>query len=332
MKTYIVEDWEKQLASPFKQLMIKYIDYKESLGVKPNIPMMYMQQLDELAAKLALKDIAFTEELISSWNNLRDNEKETNRYKRAVYLRDFARFVQLEGYDVILPKVPKVNRRSFVPYIFTKEEIERIFYHCDRLHVHRKYMNSSKFVMPALIRLLYGSGMRIGECLEIKHKDISLSDGVVTLRHCKNKAERMVPLSISLRETLKDYVSEKERFGLPTEPDSFFFTAPDGSGILPGSVRGHFKAILTRARITSNQPIRVHDLRHTFCVHSLANMSMRGMDLYVSLPILMQYVGHKTVSATNYYVRLTDDRYPNILKSMEEYARLFPDIDNPDDL
>lgn len=46
-------------------------------------------------------------------------------------------------------------------------------------------------------------------------------------------------------------------------------------------------------------------LRHTFCVNALIKMSETGNDLYHTMPILMIYMGHKTLVATNRYVRIT---------------------------
>lgn len=330
MKTSIINNWKLSLQSPLKDIIIKYVYYKEAMGIKLPPIIRFMIKLDTLVASLNIEGVSLPDEIAIEWNKLQDNENVNTRYKRMVYLKDFARFAQFHNIDARIPKIPKCNKHGYIPYIFSKEEMDRIFYHCDRLYVHRKYYDSSKFVMPALIRLLYGSGMRIGECLTLKNRDVKLTEGVVILRNTKNKTERLVPLSISIREVLKDYATAKERFGLAKLDDEPFFVSPCGQRVLPASVRNHFKTVLVRAKITHTQTIRVHDLRHTFCVHALANMSLQGMDIYVCLPLLMQYVGHKTIAATNYYVRLTEDRYPNILKSMEEYGCVFPDIDNPE--
>ena len=57
----------------------------------------------------------------------------------------------------------------------------------------------------------------------------------------------------------------------------------------------------------------MHDLRHTFAVHSLNQMVQQGMDIYCALPILSTYLGHASVAATEKYVRLTEEAYPGIL-------------------
>ena len=63
--------------------------------------------------------------------------------------------------------------------------------------------------------------------------------------------------------------------------------------------------------------IRLHDLRHTFAVHSLAKMAEEGMDLYCSLPILSTYLGHQSLRATNNYVRLTSEMYPELIRKID---------------
>jgi integrase/recombinase XerD len=58
-------------------------------------------------------------------------------------------------------------------------------------------------------------------------------------------------------------------------------------------------------------------LRHTFAVHSLAKMAEEGMDLYCSLPILSTYLGHQSLRATNNYVRLTSEMYPELIRKID---------------
>ena len=83
-------------------------------------------------------------------------------------------------------------------------------------------------------------------------------------------------------------------------------------------VRKWFKKILGIAGISlHDQGPRLHDLRHTFSVHSLAMMAEAGIDLYCSLPTLSTYLGHQSLEATNAYVRLTAEMYPGLLKDVD---------------
>jgi len=67
--------------------------------------------------------------------------------------------------------------------------------------------------------------------------------------------------------------------------------------------------------------------RHTMCCNALLKMSEAGMDLYYSMPILSTYIGHQSIEATNKYVRLTSEIYPNLLNKVNAaYKYIFPEI------
>lgn len=72
---------------------------------------------------------------------------------------------------------------------------------------------------------------------------------------------------------------------------------------------------------------RLDFFRHSFSVHSLASMAESGLDLYYSLPILSKYLGHRSLDATDKYVRLTADIYPELINEMDSLcAYVFPEV------
>jgi integrase/recombinase XerD len=74
---------------------------------------------------------------------------------------------------------------------------------------------------------------------------------------------------------------------------------------------------------------RLHDLRHTFAVHSLQNWIIQGRDTYILLPILSAYLGHKNIYATEKYLRLTSEMYPNTLKKVKDTCgEIIPEVIN----
>ena len=205
-----------------------------------------------------------------------------------------------------------------------------IFRECDKLTLTRHYMNSVRCTMPCLVRMLYGTGIRIGEAMKLTHRDVDFTQGVLILRECKNGQDRLVPMSLSLREICKDWVAYKERLGLSVDAGSPFFTSANGLRFSESSIYEIFRIVLQRAGIghggRSKGP-RLHDLRHTFCVNALVKLSEEGMDLYCSMPILMTYMGHQSLEATNRYVRLTKEMYPYLLMKMDDtYKYVFPEI------
>ncbi|GHV59645.1 putative integrase/recombinase y4rB [Bacteroidia bacterium] len=313
----------------YADLIRQYIEYKRSLGFKMEDTDERLRRFDTLTIERKENKVGISKDLFDAWSLPFPEESECNRYSRMSILRGFSAYLQLTGYDSYMPRLPKY-RSTFTPHIYTKQEMQSIFMECDKLFVRRRYMYSQACVMPTLVRMLYATGIRIGEAIKLKHKDIDLDNGYLVLRECKNGRDRAVPMSLSLKEVCKDYVLYKQSQGARTETEDFFFTAPDGSPCKTCTVYEIFRTVLFRSGIShggrSKGP-RLHDLRHTFCVNALVKMSEAGEDLYYSMPVIMTYMGHQSIEATNRYVRLTAEMYPDMLKKVDEaYKYIFPDI------
>lgn len=179
-------------------------------------------------------------------------------------------------------------------------------------------MDSAIIILPALIRLLYGTGLRISEALSLKDKDVNPPDKYIIVRDSKNGKERMIPISASLSRVLIEYHKYKSLLPLSGKASHNFFITLSGGDCNTDHVRKWFKKMLWSAGISlHNRGPRLHDLRHTFSVHALAMMAEADIDLYCSLPILSCYLGHQSLEATNCYVRLTAEIYPGLLKDVD---------------
>ena len=307
----------------------QYIAYKRSLGFKMEDVEERLRRFDTLTMERQEHKIGISKELFDAWSCPLPEESESNRYHRISLLRGFSAYLQLAGYDSCVPQMPKCNS-TFIAHIYTKQEIDSIFRECDRLFPRHLHTHSQMCVMPALIRTLYATGIRIGEALNLKHKDVELDTGYLVLHECKNGRERVVPFSLSLREVLRDYGVYKQLQTTETKADDYFFTSPDGRPCTASAVYEIFRTVLLRAGISHGgrgKGPRLHDLRHTFCVNALVRMSEAGQDLYYSMPVIMTYMGHQSIEATNRYVRLTAEMYPDLLrKANEAYQYVFPEI------
>lgn len=124
-------------------------------------------------------------------------------------------------------------------------------------------MNSCLICMPALLRLLYASGIRIGEALAMKDGDVNLEENYLQLKDSKNGKERIIPISTSLVAVCMEY--KKYRDQLPIKDRSgYFFTNATGNKCGQGVGRW-FKKCLDKAAIHhtgQNHGPRVHDLRY----------------------------------------------------------------------
>ena len=314
---------------PFIQ---QFLDLKRSLGYKYKDADWVFTSFDNFAMDREDAAVGITKELAVEWCSMSPNESEKSRYNRVQIIRQFSLFLCQTGCPSYIPRLPKL-KSVFIPYIFLTEEINAIFTTCDHLKVARSNPNSAIFSIPVLFRLLYGTGIRISEALFLSLEDINLEEHNLILRNCKNGKDRLVPISDSLSEACSDYLNYRNQItSLVYNIADNFFLHPDGSALSVKTAYQWFRKILYIAGIShGGRGIgpRLHDLRHTFSVHSLASMAEAGLDLYYSLPILSTYLGHQSLAATDKYVRLTAEMYPSIIdKANKLCPYLFPEIFN----
>jgi integrase/recombinase XerD len=209
-----------------------------------------------------------------------------------------------------------------------------IFKACDSLRLRQKNQSSSLFIMPCLLRLLYATGIRIGEALVLRNEEVNLTGKYLTLRETKNGKQRIVPFTESLAIVFREYLERRSELPIIgiSRNESPFFVSLNGTCCRYGSVYSWFRKILARAGIPytgDRKGPRVHDLRHSFACHSFVKLSDEGMDLYCSWPYLATYLGHQSLESTEQYVRLTTQLYPELMKGSDElYVDILPDIND----
>jgi integrase len=312
--------------SVFTPLIQQYIAFKRGMGYKFVEAESIFSRFDRFAAEVGVDEIRVTKKLADEWAAKRPTESDSTCYKRVLYLIQFTQFLNDTGYPSYVPRLPASYKSTFTPYVFSKDEITRIFAAADA-RVSMDDVNSHAVVMPAVLRLLYGTGLRLGEALSLSTNDIDLVRNCLIVRQSKNGRERMVPFSESLSTALSQY-----RTFVPTVSamESYFFVRRNGRGCNSKAVYDWFRKILWDAGIShGGREIGpcLHSFRHTFAVHALAAMAEADIDLYYSLPILSEYLGHLSLEATEKYVRMTTDRYTGILSDAHRICGfVFPEV------
>jgi integrase len=305
----------------------EYLKLKRNLGFKLRDAEYVFVMFDRLTVERDETSIGITKELSDAWCEKRPNETDGTRYNRISSLSLFARFLCDTGFPSYVPEVPRF-KTSFVPYIFSKDEMASIFSACDRNFPGRITHSSQHIMMPVLFRLLYSTGLRLGEALSLGEKDVDLTERHVTVKHSKNETERIVPISESLTDVCLQYKARKTLLK-KYYTSNLFFIKNDGTPCGQHTASSTFRKVLWKAGIPyKGKGIgpRLHDLRHTFACHSLVAMTESGLDLYSSLPVLSTYLGHRTLESTDKYVRLTAEMYPGLLNKEEICAYVFPEL------
>lgn len=313
----------------------KFIAMKQSLGCISLQTGWIFLEFDNFFQGTNVTTLCITREMIDQWRVTRINDGSATLYLKYSIWSQFSRFMCKFGFDCHIPKMPAyLSKNSFTPYIFSNQQMSTIFCSCDNLRIYDRHMSAILFIIPAIIRLLYGTGLRISEALSLKNRDVDFNERCLHVRKSKNGEERVIPLSDMLIIVLKQYRDYRNQLPVShiCDKDGCFFISPNGRQCLSGTVYTWFRKVLSASCIPhqgEHKGPRVHDLRHTFAVHSLARMAKSGMDLYYSLPLLSTFLGHKSLDATEQYVRLTSEMYPDLLNDEKALcAYVFPKINN----
>ncbi|MET4084247.1 integrase/recombinase XerD [Pedobacter sp. UYP30] len=296
----------------------QFIQLKRKLGFEYSSGIFYLNKIDLFALERGDTSAGITKDFADNWADKKSNESDCNRYNRIGFLIQLSSYIRDLGIESYVPKLPPIPHHTFIPYVYSKEQIDAIFAACDSLRLKITNSHSCLFCMPLLLRLLYSTGLRIGEAIALKNEDVNIEDNYLLVRDSKNGKERIIPIAASLSSLCKEYIWHRDRLPDVQKNSEYFFIKANGMKCGQG-VNRWFKKCLDLAGIlhgTTESP-RIHDLRHTFAVTALATMAESGIDLYVSLPILSNYLGHGSLGATNHYVRLTASMFPDLIKDVD---------------
>ena len=161
----------------------------------------------------------------------------------------------------------------------------------------------------AIIELLYSTGMRVSELVNLKNQSIDWHHKQLKVLGKRNK-ERIIPLSIQTIEILHLYIKvKKEAFNTITD-DSYFFLGVKGKKIYSKFVYRIINYYL--GLVTTIKKKSPHVIRHTFATHMLNN----GADLNAIKEIL----GHASLSATQIYTHNSIENLKNVYKQAHPKA------------
>jgi site-specific recombinase XerD len=226
-------------------------------------------------------------------------------------LNGFFRFAVSRGHfsEAPLPKILPKPPLPFVPYIYTRGEIRRLL---DAIRSSRDYRTLIEpDTLRAILLLLYGAGLRVGEALALSAADVDLPNALVTVRDTKFFKSRLVPIGSELAGVLTEYARRRAASHPGIGPESRFFLGKRGAAIQVQTMDGTFERLRNLAGIRRSdgaryQP-RLHDMRHSFAVHRLIRWYQQGADVQRLLHHLSVYLGHAHIRYTQLYLTMTPD-------------------------
>lgn len=199
-----------------------------------------------------LTEATITAEIVEKWRSTRTADSKRTLHAKYNIWQQLARYMNRNGCRCYVPQSVQVpHAPTNNPYIFTTQQMLRIFEESNKMTVFNKNMRNGVMVMPTLIRFLYSTGVRISEALSIKNCDLHLDEGFILLKTTKNGHERLAAINESLKSVLLNYIAYRDfNDNKASSLDNSLFVKLDGSRIAYNTVTGWFKKILKASGIS----------------------------------------------------------------------------------
>ena len=250
-----------------------------------------------------------------------------------IVVRQFLKYMNLNGHKAFIPVIPKVHD-NYSPYIFSDVELEMIFRSADDITIRNK--TACKYIaieFPVILRLLFSCGLRIGETIRIRMKDVDLENGVLRLIDTKGAKHRLVPMSEKMTNILARYCFS---MGLVEDEQAWLFPGNDeGTHISNESVKNRFKWILKdngielKNRKKHERGPCLHCMRHVFAFKSFRQTEKLGVSMTDSVPFLSIYLGHDSLNETEKYLKFSSEIYPETTELFGTFIKeLLPEVDH----
>jgi site-specific recombinase XerD len=185
-------------------------------------------------------------------------------------------------------KLERPKRSKTVPVVLSRQEILKLLLATPNLK-HR-----------TILAMLYGSGLRISELINLKLSDLDLQRKQVIVRQSKGRKDRVVALSEKIYGLLNDYLHSYR-------PDTYLFNGQQALRYTSGSVRNFLKAAVQRAGIQKR--VTPHTLRHTYATHLIES----GVDL----KFVQELLGHSKPETTQIYLHISQKKLLSVSSPLD---------------
>lgn len=203
-------------------------------------------------------------------------------------IHSFYRFLLYHNYIEQDPSelIETPKKEMHLPDVLSVEEIDRMIAQIDM-------SKSESHRNRAIIEMLYGSGLRVSELVNLQLSNIFLQEGYMRITGKGNK-QRLVPISPVATEWFGYWMQDRSTLDVKPEAIDIAFLNRRGGQLTRAMIFTIIKSLAQEAGI--QKTISPHTLRHSFATHLLQN----GADLR----IIQQLLGHESISTTEIYTHV----------------------------
>ncbi len=257
----------------------------------------YIYHVEKFIEFIAKPSCYTTEEDIKSYvlTLAKNSDFSTSTMNIAINaIKFFLSEVLEKNYIVSVIKRPRKDKK--LPVILSCEEVKKLL------------SAVQNFKHNLLLKIIYSSGLRVGEAVNLKFSDIDFDRRLLKVRSGKGRKDRYTIISNAALDSLKIYMQTYK-------PGDWIFPGTDAqSPITTRTAEYIFKAALNKAKINKNAAI--HALRHSFATHLLEN----GIDIRY----IQQLLGHVNLKTTEIYTHVSTKHIDKIISPLDNILRTCP--------
>lgn len=316
----------KGFSGPFGERIADFLDYRTARGFKRETYIRHFIMFDRWCLENHPGQDHLSRELVHSWIG-GDTVSIHDTAQRVTAMRQFGRYLCSLGEDAyVLPEKYAPLKSRAAAYLFTDSELAALFTSIDLLAPTQKEPFLDEMA-PVLFRLIYTCGLRPNEGRELLAENVSFDTGRILITHTKRNKERYVVMSDDMLSLARKYEPRRQIFG---NGSPYFFPSASGGAMTTETVYSAFNRAWSHAELSGKYPrkVRVYDLRHRFASSCLTRWLDNGENLMAMLPFLREYMGHKKLSETAYYVHILPE---NIIKTSaidwDKFNTMFPEVE-----
>ena len=152
----------------------------------------------------------------------------------------------------------------------------------------------------AMLEVLYATGIRVSELINLNLDDINLEMGFIKCRNAHK--ERVIPVGTTACNDISDYLKEARNAMIHTDKETALFVNTNGGRLTRQGFWKIIKQYKNQAKISMD--ITPHTLRHSFATHLVEN----GADLRA----IQEMLGHSDISSTQIYAQLANNKLKEV--------------------
>jgi len=208
-----------------------------------------------------------------------------------------------------MPPKPPRYENTFVPYIYSRNEIRRLVSDQVLTSSVRRPLAAPE-TLRALLLFLYGTGVPLGEAITLTRRSLDFAKQTLAVGRYEDTQKRVIPMGNDVRRLLSQYLASPIRVKVSSP---YVFVARSGAPLKGHNLMYDFQNLRRAAGIFRpggpwRQP-RMHDLRYTFAVHRITSWYKQGVDVQRMLPALAVYMGHGGMRPIHRYLSLTPEHF-----------------------